>query len=255
MDLRQRRYFIPEIAGVLAVICAWQAVSLVTNPLTVPGPVRSIHALIDNNFFWLDLLCSLARALIASIIVTVLGLLTMRVFFYVPAIASASNWTLGFWRSVPPVVLIPPVFLLVAEREYSARILLAVVGSYPIFMANIVSGLKAIPPSRLETVRLLSRGDNSAVFEHVVKKEIIPYVMVGFRITFAFCLIIVVVSEMLWGTSGPGIGTRVRDASGISESPQAWGIICLLGVAGVGVNLLLDWTESKLVFWTEREGS
>ena len=115
----------------------------------------------------------------------------------------------------------------------------------------MTAGLRAIPPSRLETIRLLSGGNKREVFHHVVRKELIPHFIVAFRIAFAFCMIIVVVSEMIWGTSTPGIGTRVKDALAESDSPRAWGIVILLGIMGILANRALDVLERRLVFWRE----
>jgi ABC-type nitrate/sulfonate/bicarbonate transport system permease component len=164
---------------------------------------------------------------------------------------AVSSWFLGFMRSIPPVVLLPAVFLIVAEREFGARIVLAVVGSYPIFMANVIAGLRAIPPSRVETIRLFSGNSRIAVLRHVVAREMIPHFIVALRLTFAFNMIIIVVSEMVWGTKDPSIGNHVNDAMSTSNTPVAWAIILLLGGVGVLINWMLDFVENRLVTWRE----
>ena len=226
-----------ELAGILFALLLWEGASWVFSPLAIPGPIESLKALILNNCFAADLAMSLLRSWVASVLVVVLGLLSMRAFFFFPSVGTGSEWALSFWRSIPPIVVIPPVFLMISDREFSSRVVLALIGAYPVFMANVSAGLRAMPPSRLETVRLLSRDNKAEIYRHVVSKELRPHLIVGYRISFAFCVIIVVVSEMVWGTTTPGIGTRVRDALSNSDAPQAWAmILSLSGITGVFIN-------------------
>ncbi len=176
------------LLGLVLFISVWWLLSSFLNPLILPTPMDTFSALRGQGYFVADLSSTIIRALAATFLVMLFGVLTLRTFFYWPHVNSTSNWLLGFWRSVPPVVLLAPIFIIVAEREYLARIVLATVGSFPVLMANIVAGLRAIPPSRIETIRLFSQNDRRAIYKHVISKEMLAHMVVGLRIVFCLLL-------------------------------------------------------------------
>lgn len=133
-----------------------------------------------------------------------------------------------FGRSVPPVTLIPLFFVLFAAGP-TTQVALIVTGVIWPVLLNTITGIRAIDPALLETIRVLGIGRAHRVIG-VLLPAAAPSILVGLRISLSLALILMVVSELYAATDG--IGYALLAAQQAFDAPAMWAWIVLLAVAG-----------------------
>jgi NitT/TauT family transport system permease protein len=89
------------------------------------------------------------------------------------------------------------------------------------------------------------------VFRHIVLIEALPQTSMGLRTALPLTLIIVVVSEMLIGSSS-GLGQRIYDAYLTYEVATLYAWLIITGFIGYGLNVLYTMIERRALHWVGR---
>ena len=82
----------------------------------------------------------------------------------------------------------------------------------------------------------------------VMLLESLPQTFVGLRNGVSLALVIVVVAEMLIGSTD-GLGNRVFEAQQLFAMPDMYAAIFAAGALGYGLNLLFLLVERRFVHW------
>ena len=89
------------------------------------------------------------------------------------------------------------------------------------------------------------------IFRKVVFYEALPYVFVGLRQALSLSIIIVIVTEMFFG-SGTGLGYRIFNFNLLYDSSDMYAVIILVGIIGYALNQVFIRFERKVVHWVGR---
>jgi len=155
--------------------------------------------------------------------------------------------SLDFLRAVPPLLVLPLLFLALGYGE-PARVLAiawaaALASSLHIGAAAArpggerVRALRAMGASRLQIARFVG------VY------ELAPPALVALRQAFATGLVVAVVSEMVMGAEH-GLGARAVSAQIAYDTPGLWAVLCAAGAAGWSVGRAILALERRVAHWS-----
>ena len=154
---------------------------------------------------------------------------------------------LDFWRSIPPIVVLPVLFFIQPEGDW-ARIALVFFGCFPILVMQIAESVRSIPAERRDFAQQIGAG---VVFKvrRILWFELLPHLFISVRTVVSFGVIIIVVSEMVRG-AGSGIGDQINSYM-FSDvgTPFVYAYAIITGFIGFFFNLLARWAESRAVSW------
>lgn len=227
--------------------CAW---ARWPSPRAIPSPgaVAACAAReLTGQVVWLDLGATMLRVAIGVGIAAVVGGALGLVLGIARRTWRASEPSVEFLRSIPPILTFP-LFLLALGYGESARIATIVFGTTGIVLLHVASGVARAPRERREAVQLAGlRGLDAVVQLH--GREALPGFLLGIRIALAAGLVIAVVTEMLIGARH-GLGARALDAQLSYRADELWFVILLAGVMGMALSGLIAALERRVVRWT-----
>jgi ABC-type nitrate/sulfonate/bicarbonate transport system permease component len=241
----------------LGFVLVWQLVAglaktvFFPTPWTILGAARSQWLSGPASHLFLtsavanDVLPSLGKVvggwLVASAIGMVLGIA-------VGLSRAASDYTgtvFGFIRAMPPVMLVP-VFLVLFHLGLQMQLATIVWGSVWPVLLNSVDGARGVEPINLDTARVFRVSWPRRVAT-VIFPAALPKIFGGLRISLALALNLMIISEMVGGTSG--LGYQVINQQAVFDYSDMWAGIVLLGALGYLLNLLLSAVERRVLAW------
>jgi len=156
----------------------------------------------------------------------------------------ADPW-IQFFRTIPPIALIPLVILLVGIGE-DAKIAVIFVTSFLVMVVTVYQGVKNMDQTLLRAAYTLG-ADDLSIFFKVVVPNAFPFILVAARLGVSTALTTLVAAEMT-GTFY-GLGSRIQTAQIYFRMDIVLlGIICI-GVIGFILDRLLLLVEKKLTKW------
>mgnify|MGYP006276086687 CR=1 FL=1 len=162
--------------------------------------------------------------------------------------ASAARYIepiVDFFRSIPPVALVP-AFILILGLDASMRIFsIAFAASFPILLSTI-EGVRSTNVVLLDTAAVF-RLTRSQVLWRVRLPNAMPTVFAGLQVGFQIAFIVAIASEILG--SGFGIGAFTLIATDTFMILDAWTGVMLLGILGYLLNIVFDIIERISLRW------
>jgi ABC-type nitrate/sulfonate/bicarbonate transport system permease component len=76
---------------------------------------------------------------------------------------------------------------------------------------------------------------------------LLPFLFTGMRLAAAMALVLAVTAEMVIGSHGLGRGIVVAQAS--NATTEAYALVLVAGLMGVGINVLARVMESRILQW------
>ena len=151
-------------------------------------------------------------------------------------------------RPIPSSAYIPIAILFLGIGDAMKEFVVFFSCLFPILI-NTYSGVLAIDPVLIDTGRTfgLRRGE---ILRRIVFRAAVPHILTGMRISLAIALIVVVVAEMVAGSSG--IGYFILDQQRTFRVPEMFAGIFTLGVLGYAANALFLLLESRILRWRPR---
>lgn len=245
--MRLRAWFL-GLLGLAAAVGVWQLVSALMGSTLVPGfgPVASdAWGLLTGSVLNQDVIPSVLRTLAGFAISAVLGVALGLVTGYYRV---AREWTAGvfdFLRSLPTPLLIPVALTLFG---LGGRMVIAVIVTAAIWpvLINTANATRALDPTLVDTGRILGLRGPTFMFR-LVLPAVSPQIFAGLRVAISISLAVMVVAEILGGSSGIGYFiSNSQQSFAITDSYGGVLILCLLGWAMDSLFLLI---ERRLLAW------
>ena len=162
-----------------------------------------------------------------------------RVFRY-----AVDPW-IQFFRTIPPIALIPMVILLMGTGE-SAKTTVIFITSFLVMTVTIFQGVKTIDMTLVKAAYTFG-ADDLSIFLRVVIPYSFPYILTAARLGVSTALTTLIAAEMT-GTFY-GLGSMIQTAQIYFRMDKViLGIICI-GVIGFVLDRLLLFAEKKLTRW------
>jgi ABC-type nitrate/sulfonate/bicarbonate transport system permease component len=210
------------------ILCAMGLV----NPYLVPSPQKVWSA-------WLDLLrsgkmerhigISLYRVFVGYGISVCLALPLALLFHYGPQLRKLFHGILEFFRSVPPLAMIPLLILWLGIGEASKLAVIVLATFFPVFL-NALGGFDSMDGRWLELSRSLELG----FFRHlrwVLVPAALPQIVTGFRLGFGYAWRALLGAELF--ASAAGLGYLISDAQEMARIDQVFAGILTIGLLGL----------------------
>lgn len=244
-DLLLRTWLPAGLLGMWYVIGSGEWVS----PLLLPSledTLASGAQLVKSGSIFVELQSTAARFLAGYGLAVAFGIpIGMFVGTYAPFYKSL-EFVMEFGRSTP-VTAFFPLFLLLFGIHDLSKIAMVAVASVFIVMLNSAYGVFYASRTRKRVGELFRIGRFQR-FVRITFWDALPQIVVGLRTALSLALIVVVVSEMLIGTEH-GLGQRIFDAYTVSNSPELYALLLLIGTIGYLLNLGFLALERRVVHW------
>lgn len=229
-------------------IALWWVASLGTTSIFMPKPVPLVTEFFETWIgarFFTDVLPSLGRFAAGTGIAIILGVLIGLLVGLNRSLRALTEPVFEFFRAVPPPVLIP-VFALVIGIGDDMRVAVIAFGAIWPVILNTIEGVRAADSVQTETSRSYGiHGLNRVRYQ--VLPSAAPQILAGVRQSLPIGIILMVISEMLYTSSG--LGFSIIQFQRSFAVPQMWGGILLLGLVGFAVSMLFQLVERRILRW------
>ncbi|MEO8244260.1 MAG: ABC transporter permease subunit [bacterium] len=204
-----------------------------------------------DYLLWADTVASLDRLGIALALSACIALLLGMAIGMVPYLRATLSPFVAFISMVPPLALLPILFIVLGLGETS-KIALIVIGVAPILTRDLCLSVLAIPREQIVKAETLS-ASSWLIALRVVLPQILPRLLTSLRLQLGPAFLFLIAAEAI--SAEAGLGYRIflvrRYLSMDVIFPYvAW--ITLLAVLG---DLALSWLTRKVFPWSGMEAA
>jgi ABC-type nitrate/sulfonate/bicarbonate transport system permease component len=151
-------------------------------------------------------------------------------------------------RPIPSSAYIPIAILFLGIGDEMKEFVVFFSCLFPI-LVNTYSGVVAIDPVQIDTGRTFGL-TRMEILRSIIFRSTVPSILTGMRISLAIALIVVVVAEMVAGSSG--IGYFILDNQRTFRVPEMFAGIFTLGILGYCANWVFLLIEQRVLHWRPR---
>ena len=241
-----------SVGGFAAVVALWAWLSHrpSVNPVFVPTPSAVWDAaretLSDENL-WADLKMSSLRVtagfLVAALMAVPLGLLMGSFKFFEGLLQPLTE----FVRYVPVPALIPICMVVFGIDELS-KVMLIWVGTFFQLVLMVADETRRVPYELLQVSYTLG-ARRREVLRLVMWRAAMPGIFDALRLCNGWAWTYLVVAELV--AANEGLGYRVLKFSRFLQTPKIWVYLVLLGLIGLGLDLVFRSLNQRLFHWAD----
>jgi ABC-type nitrate/sulfonate/bicarbonate transport system permease component len=230
------------LAGGLAL---WQLVGSADSPYAPPPStwIDAVRTLQESKVLGPALVATVETVVIAIVVAVVVGALIGTAVGASARVARGLGPTLEFLRTVPPPAIVPAAALVLGLGRTMAVSVVVLAAVWPVTL-NTVAAVRGLHPVLRQVTQVLGL----SVWQRVVKvylPALLPGVALGVRVAAPVCVIVTLLVEMLTGTTG--IGSLLLQAQRNFLSAQAFGLLVIVGLFGLGVNAVVAACERAIL--------
>lgn len=251
----------------LAFLAAWEGISRAgwVSPIILPSPSRVLlrwiayalpYAPYDpaegSYLAWLvsgelagDALTSMMRVAVGFGIGAGLALPLGLVMGARPRVYELLNPMVQIFRPIPPIAFIPLAILWFGLGNPPAFFLISLGAFFPVLM-NTIAGVRSVDAIYLRAARNLGAGEWT-LFRRIMIPAAMPYILAGIRIGIGVAFIVVIVAEMI--AVNTGLGYRILEAREYFWSDKVIAGMISIGLAGLGIDLVMSRLNAWLLRW------
>jgi ABC-type nitrate/sulfonate/bicarbonate transport system permease component len=242
--------------GPLIIIIIWVIVSghQIVSPILLPTPwavLKSFFEIIagknQNILFDIGLTCY--RTLFSFIFSCVIGVPIGLLMGYNIKIFRTFEFTVDFFRSIPPIALFPLFILLLGIGE-AAKLGVPVYGCTLVIIVNSIYGVLNSPKLR-RVIGQVYGFSKSRIFWKIVFPDSMPQVFSGMRIALSLALVLTIVVEMTIGSNN-GLGKKIYDFHLMFDTSQMYAAILITGIIGYLLNKGFILIERRIIHWRDK---
>jgi len=235
---------------VLAALLEILPLSGIVNRTYFPPLHEWLAALVDlagnpSGTFWTALGSTVLGWLIGLAIATVGGVVLGVVIASLPVVDRLLSSTIEFLRPIPSVALVPLAAILFGASANATLLLVVYASLWPILI-QVVYGVRDVDRVGLETARTYRLGMRRTV-SSIVTPSMLPYLVIGIRLSATIALILEITGELVIGS--PGIGKIILLAQSSANYAVLYGLVLVTAVLGVLINIGTRAAEKRVLFW------
>ncbi|OGL23383.1 hypothetical protein A2791_00850 [Candidatus Saccharibacteria bacterium RIFCSPHIGHO2_01_FULL_46_30] len=245
-----RKQAIIAASTFLGVVLLWEVLAKfeIYNTILLPPPSASIPALGElwrDGLLSADLKASMARYIPGFIIGSLIGVFAGVVTGISKNAGFVINPIFHYFRSIPPVALIPFVLVLLGISDIGKVCLVAWACMFPVWL-NTQAGIMQVPKEYLRAASVFGVNGIRRVV-NVWLPCSLPHIVSGLRISVATGLFALAAAEMFAASSG--VGFRIVYSHQLFQTDKMVGMILLLGFIALFADLLLLVISKKIARW------
>jgi NitT/TauT family transport system permease protein len=218
--------------------------------LIIPSPIDTFWAtgrVMSADYFWPnvavtleEILWGFALGLSSGVVlgVSVAMFDTVRATIYPYLVA----------LQAPPKIVLAPIFITWFGFDQPSKIAIAVVMSFfPMFL-NTLTGLSSVDPNAVKLMKSLTAG-RWKTFRYLLLPNALPIMMAGVKLCWTLAVLGVIVGEFVGASAG--IGYLIYAMNFQLDIAGVFSLIILLSVFTLVVYQLIEWLESRIIFWKQ----
>jgi NitT/TauT family transport system permease protein len=240
----------------LLILLLWELITLtgMVGAALVPSPVEVWSAFwkqLTTEQLWLDIYMSTQRVILGLLCGIVVAVPVAFAVGWYRAARRIVDPLINFFRSLPPIALIPLVIVYFAIGELAKVVMLF----YAAFFSGVIvmyEGIIQSNPLFIRVARSFGASDRE-IFWRVVVPLSVPHVLTALRVALGVCWATLVASELI--AAQRGIGAVIENASNYFQLDTIYmGIICI-GLIALAMDSCLRALSARLVRWQDRIAS
>ncbi|MGQ4515354.1 ABC transporter permease subunit [Streptomyces sp. DW26H14] len=245
---------VPALAlNVIAVACgiAVWALLAANGVGGLPGPLavaRRGAELLGDGTLEGDMLASLRRVFTGFALGTVSAVVVGFLMGWYPVVRALFEPYVQFFRTVPPLALIPLAIMLMGIGE-TPKIFVIFLAAFLSSVVATLQGMVGVDRTLIDAARVLGAGDRT-IFLRVVIPASAPFILVGMRIGLGSAWATLVAAELI--AAQQGLGFRMQHAETYYDLDTIFVGLIAIGVLGLVMDRLLLLAERRLTQWQER---
>ena len=149
------------------------------------------------------------------------------------------------YRPVPPLAWAPLILTIFGIND-DGKVFLLFMVAFAIMVISAKTGAAGTQLSKTRAAHSLGSSDRQ-ILMHVILPNALPEILTGIRISIGVCWGTLVAAEMLAGTTGIGFIENV--ARTVSDYELIWVTILIMGLLGLGFDLIMRWVIAKTIPW------
>jgi len=153
-----------------------------------------------------------------------------------------------FLRPLPQLAYLVLLIVWFGIGETS-KIVLLFLTALPVAAIAARDGVRSVPRERVQAARTLG-ASRAQIFRHVIFFSALPEIFVGARLAIGIVYATLIAAEIIAGSNG--IGWLVFDAGRFLRSDYVFVGVLLIGLMGLGLDLMLRTLERRVVHWAGR---
>lgn len=239
------------ILSLVTGVILWLVASNIPGVGTViVGPQDVLEVLIEdiaNGSLWVNIKASMFRVFAGFFLALFVALpIAFLMGWYTTVRIVMEPW-LQFFRTIPPIALIPLVIVIAGIRE-SAKIAVIFFCSFLVMVIAIYQGVTNVDSVLIKASRTFG-ADDKDLFLTVIVPASFPYILVAIRLGLSTALTSLIASEMTG--SKVGLGNMIQEASLYFDMSRVIMGILVIGVIGLTLDKIVLFLEKKLTTWQE----
>ncbi|OON82764.1 ABC transporter permease [Streptomyces tsukubensis] len=257
-DGRQRQprrsrhlFLVLNVLAVVAGIAVWGVVAALGLVENLPAPTavaRKAGSMIADGTLASDTFASLRRVLLGYALGVAVAVPVGFLMGWYPAVRALVEPYIQFFRTIPPLALIPLAVVLLGIGEIP-KIAVIFLASFMACVLSSFQGVIDVDRTLINAARVLGASDR-VIFAKVVVPASTPFILVGMRIGLGASWATVVAAELIGAQEG--LGYRMQKASTWFEMDTIFVSLITIGVLGLVMDRLLLLAERRLTGWQER---
>lgn len=237
----------------VALVALWAALPYtgLVNPALVPSPAAvasKFWRLLTEGTLALDILTSARRVLIGLTCGILVAVPAAFFLGWYPPARRVVDPLINFFRSLPPIALIPLIIVYFGIDELAKVVTLF----YASFFASVIvmyEGIVQTNPVFIRVARTLGATDMQ-LFWRVIVPVSVPHILTALRVALGVSWATLVAAELV--AAQQGLGAVIQNASNYFQIDTIYvGIICI-GAIAVLMDALVRVIAKRAVSWQDR---
>jgi NitT/TauT family transport system permease protein len=238
------------------IVLLWELVTLtgMFGAELVPSPIQvwsTFWKQLTTDRLWLDIYMSSQRVILGLACGIVLAIPVAFVLGWYRSARRIVDPLINFFRSLPPIALIPLVIVYFGIEELAKVVMLF----YAAFFSSVIvmyEGIVQTNPLFVRVARSFGATDQE-IFWRVVIPLSVPHVLTALRVALGVCWATLVASELI--AAQRGLGAVIENASNYFQLDTIYmGIICI-GVIALTMDACLRAISAHVLKWQDRIAS
>jgi len=246
---RQTRTLL-NVGSILIGFFLWYLITRIPSINTfLASPKQVYDALISESAadgrFFKDISISLQRILIGFSVAFVASIPIAFLMGWYPKVRSIVEPWIQFFRTIPPIALIPLVILAMGLGEMP-KYTIIFIAAFLVMVVTIYQGIKEVDKTLIKAAYTMGASDRD-IFWDIMIPASFPFILVGARLGMAASLTTLIAAELTGTTFG--LGARIQGAQQFMDTAIVLLGIITIGIIGFMLDKLLLLVEKKLTRW------
>jgi NitT/TauT family transport system permease protein len=249
-DGSMKRRVLLTVVSIVAGFFLWHLITLIPSINTfLASPRQVLDALVSesraNGRYFQDIYISLRRVLTGYFLAFICAVPVAFLMGWYPVVRNLVEPWIQFFRTIPPIALIPLVILALGLGE-SAKYAIIFLAAFMVMVVTIYQGVREVDKTYIKAAYTFGARDWNLFFDIMIPSSF-PFILVAARLGMASSLTTLIAAE-LTGTIY-GLGARIQGAQQFMNTSVVLLGIITIGIIGYVLDKLLLLAEKKLTKW------